>query len=352
VSRSRETYITQRISIPNMELHIITRYTFSYILITIFSLLLLLLSLSNSTGAQLSFANAKAYELVKEWGSEGDEDGQFVRPHDLDFSPSEDKLYIVDRDNNRIQVFDKNGTFLFKWGEEGDGEGEFALPYGLDVDKEGNVWVADRGNNRIQKFDAEGNFLFAFGSEGEGEGEFRQLRHVGVDDQLQYVYAADSGNHRIQKFDINGNFVESFGGLGDAPGKFNVPVTVVMDSKGDLFVNERGNERVQKLDTQGNPISMWGGKGPGQSQFCHSEHLAVDTYDNIYVADPQSDPGCSLEASIKKFDNNGKFITSWRVLPAGEREADPEHLAVDTAGNVYLSERGNHRIQVYKPVLK
>ena len=42
----------------------------------------------------------------------------------------------------------------------------------------------------------------------KGESEFRQLRHVGVDDQLQYVYAVDSANHRIQKFDINGNFIE------------------------------------------------------------------------------------------------------------------------------------------------
>ena len=168
----------------------------------------------NSTEEGSSFANATEYELINEWGSEGDNDGQFVRPHDLDFSPTEDKLYIVDRDNNRIQVFDKNGTFLFKWGEEGEGDGEFTLPYGLDVDKEGNVWVADRGNNRIQKFDAEGNFLLAFGSEGEGESEFRQLRHVAVDDQLQYVYAVDSDNHRIQKFDINGSFVEAFGTTG------------------------------------------------------------------------------------------------------------------------------------------
>jgi tripartite motif-containing protein 71 len=82
------------------------------------------------------------YNLTDEWGSEGDGDSQFVRPHDLDFSPSEDKSYIVDRDNNRIHVFDKNGTFLSKWGDEGEGDGEFALPYGLDVDKEGNVWVA------------------------------------------------------------------------------------------------------------------------------------------------------------------------------------------------------------------
>jgi tripartite motif-containing protein 71 len=307
-------------------------------------------SLMNGTEGGFSFENATEYELINEWGSEGDDDGQFVRPHDLDFSPTEDKLYIVDRDNNRIQVFDKNGTFLFKWGEEGEDDGEFTLPYGLDVDKEGNVWVADRGNSRIQKFDAEGNFLFAFGSEGEGESEFRQLRHVGVDDQLRYLYGVDSDNHRIQKFDINGSYVEAFGTLGNASGQFNVPVTLVIDSEGDLFVNERGNERVQKLDSQGNPILMWGSKGPNQSQFCHSEHLATDKYDNVYVADPQSDAGCSLEASIKKFDNNGKFITSWRVLPAGDSEADPEHLAVDSDGTVYLSERGNHRIQVYRPV--
>lgn len=302
-----------------------------------------------NTSMKSSFANATEYKLIREWGSKGEGDGQFDRPHDLDFSPSEDKLYIVDRDNNRIQVFDKNGTFLFKWGESGEGDSEFTLPYGLDVDKDGNVWVADRGNNRIQKFDAEGNFLFAFGTEGEGETEFRELRHVGVDGDLKYVYAVDSENHRIQKFDINGAFINSFGTLGNASGQFNVPVTVVIDSKGDLFVNERGNERVQKLDTEGRPILMWGGKGPGQKQFCHSEHLAVDKFDNIYVADPQSDPGCSLEASVKKFDNQGNFITMWRVIPAGEEVADPEHIAVDSEGNVYISERGNHRIQVYGP---
>jgi NHL repeat len=58
-----------------------------------------------------------------------------------------------------------------------------------------------------------------------------------------------------------------------------------------------------------------------------------------------------IKAAIKKFDNNGKFITSRRVLPAGDSEADPEHFAIDAAGNVYLSERGNHRIQVYKPIV-
>ena len=59
--------------------------------------------------------NATKYVFVKKWGSRGTGDGQFLRIHDIDFNPSETRLYAIDRDGNRIQVFDKNGTFLFKW---------------------------------------------------------------------------------------------------------------------------------------------------------------------------------------------------------------------------------------------
>lgn len=296
-----------------------------------------------------SFQNATKYELVNEWGKEGNGDGQFIRPHDMDFSPSEDKLYIIDRDNQRIQVFDKSGKFQFKWGKEGNGDGQFKLPYGLDVDKEGNIWVADRNNNNIQKFDPQGNFLLRFGSNGSGPGQFDNLRHVVVDDALRYIYAADSNNNRIQKFDIHGNFVKSFGKIGNKSGEFNLPTTIVLDSKGYLYVSERGNERVQKFDTEGNSLLMWGSNGTGVYQFCHMEHLGIDKFDNIYVNDPQTDPGCSQEAAIKKFDSKGKFIT--KILIPG-KDPDPEHLALDSDGNVYVSLRGLNEIQIYKPVIK
>jgi DNA-binding beta-propeller fold protein YncE len=96
---------------------------------------------------------------------------------------------------------------------------------------------------------------------------------------------------------------------------------------------------------------IWGLKGTGNSQFCHIEHLAIDKFDNVYVDDPQSDPGCSLEPSIKKFDNNGNFIT--KIRSYGKKPGqfiDPAHLAVDSDGNIYVSDRGNNMIQVVKPV--
>lgn len=297
-----------------------------------------------------TYQYATNYVLNKTWGSHGMGEGQFIRPHDLDFSPLEDKLYVVDRDNNRVQVFDKSGNFLFKWGSFGGGDGQFGLPYGLDVDARGDVWVADRNNSRVQKFDANGNFLLKFGSFGSGPGEFDNLRHVAVDEALKYVYVADSNNHRIQKFDTNGTYVKSFGS-GAGTGQFSLPTTVVIDSRGDLYINERGNERIQKLDGEGNTILMWGSKGSGRNQFCHMEHLGIDKFDNIYVTDPQSDPGCSHKPAIKKYDKNGNFIAEWPVAGKGT-DVDPEHLAIDLQGNIYVSERSADQIQVYSPVEK
>lgn len=172
-----------------------------------------------------------------------------------------------------------------------------------------------------------------------------------VDKQQKYVYIADSKNNRIQQFDINGNFVKVIGGSGTHKGQFNLPTTIEMDSKGNFYVNERGNERVQKFDSNWKPILMWGSKGSGNYQFCHMEHIAVDKNDNVYVTDPQSDPGCSNQPRVLKFDSEGNFITKFGSVGNGPGQfRDPEHLAVDNDGNVYVSDRKNDEIEKFSPV--
>src|SRR5919106_436982 len=251
-----------------------------------------------------AFQNATVYEFHKKWGSEGKGDGQFQRPHDFDFN--------------------------------------------------GNVWVVDRANDRVQKFDSTGNFILKFGNKdakpSDELGKFDNPRHVAVDKNLKYVYVVDSKNNRIQKFDINGTFVESIGKLGNKIGEFDLPTTIEIDSKNNFIINERGNERIQKFDSQWNPILMWGSKGGGNNQFCHIEHIAVDKYDNVYVTDPQEDPECSHQPRVLKFDSNGNFITKWGSY--GEDVGQfrvPEHLAVDSEGRVYVSDRKNENIQVFEP---
>ena len=183
---------------------------------------------------------ADKYVLFKKWGTEGSGNGEFQRIHDLDFDLTETYLYVVDRDGNRIQVFDKNGTFITKWGSEGTGVGKFRVPYSADVDSNGDVWVADRNNNRIQKFNNEGKFLFKFGSPGNGNGEFNLPRQIAVDKNVQFLYVVDSENHRIQVFDNSGKYIKQWGGKGKSDAKFDLPVSIIMDNNGDLIVNDRG----------------------------------------------------------------------------------------------------------------
>jgi len=310
----------------------------------------------NQNETTQSFKDTTEYKFVKKWGGEGEEDGQFLCPHDLDFNKEETILYIVDRDGSLIQAFDKNGTFLFKFGEDGTSDGQMHVPYEIYIDSEGNIWLADRANNRVQKFDSKGNFILKFGSEdakpSAEEGKFDNPRHVAVSKDLKYVYVADSKNDRISQFDINGTYAKSIGTLGNKSGEFILPTTIEIDSKGNFFINERGNERIQKFDSNWNPILMWGTKGNGNSQFCHLEHIALDNYDNVYVTDPQSDPGCSQETVVKKFDSEGNFITKWGDGFGKEdcQFQDPEHLVVDSEGNVYISDRKRDDIQKFAPV--
>ena len=305
-----------------------------------------------------AFENATSYNFIKKWGGAGSDDGQFLRPHDLDFNKEETILYIVDRDGSRIQAFDKDGNFLFKFGEDGTGDGQMHVPYGIDVDTKGNVWLADRANDRVQEFDSKGNFILKFGSENgvpsAEEGKFDNPRHVAVSKDRKYVYVADSKNDRISQFDINGKYIKSIGKLGNKSGEFNLPTTIEIDSKGNFFVNERGNERIQKFDSNWKPILMWGSKGSGDYQFCHMEHIALDKHDNVYVTDPQSDPGCSQQPRVLKFDNEGKFITKFGGIFGKEdgQFQDPEHLAVDSEGNVYVSDRKRDDIQKFSPVIE
>jgi DNA-binding beta-propeller fold protein YncE len=344
----------------------------SFLLMAIVTSMIVFSFLSSSSlifSAANAFHQAKQYVFVKKWGSlcklkslQGCNmnapgakevgDGQFQRPHDLDFDSQEKYLYTLDRDGNRVQVFDKNGVFIKKWGSLGIGDGQFHTPYGVDIDSAGNVWIADRDNARVQKFDKDGNFLLKFGSLGAGQGQFERPRMVAVDKDLKFVYVADSNNNRIQKFDISGNFVMSWGTKGSGDGQFKVPVSVVIDNNGDIIVNDRGNARVQKFTPDGKFLLKFGSEGPGDGQFSHMEHIAIDKYNNIYVNDPQADATGNHIPRVQKFTPDGKFITKiGSGYGTGDGQfVDPEHLAVDSNGYVYVSDRANNRIQVFKPV--
>ena len=140
-------------------------------------------------------------------------DGELNGPNGLIFD-EDDKLFISDSNNHRIQMFTKDGQFISKWGKHGSDDGELNLPWGLTLDRDHNVYVADWGNSRVQKFSDDGRHLATFGAGGSGEGELDHPSSVAVDKDGD-VYVTDWGGHRLVVYDSEGEFLTTFHGDAD-----------------------------------------------------------------------------------------------------------------------------------------
>ena len=199
------------------------------------------------------------YYYIGKIGFPGTGKGQVLEPTDVAIDTLHNIIYVADKNNHRIDVFDTNGKYIKSWGSLGSGKGQFNNPADLAADfAQGLIFVSDIGNNRVQKFDTNGKFLGMWGSSGTGIGQFDQTGDVSLDPTEKMVYVSDIGNNRIQKFDYDGNFVKSWGALGTGSGQFNRPAGLTYDSSGIVFVADTKNNRIQKFDKQGTFVTKLG----------------------------------------------------------------------------------------------
>lgn len=147
----------------------------------------------------------------------------------------------------RVQQFTPDGRRLLRSiGRPGLGPGEFNRPEGLGLDQQDRLYVADSCNHRIQVFSPEGRFLRAYGRAGTGRGELSYPYDVQVDNAGRQ-YVCEFGNSRIQIFDARDQPLEMLGGPGASPGRLNNPWAIALDSQGNLYVADSLNHRVQKF---------------------------------------------------------------------------------------------------------
>ena len=177
-------------------------------------------------------------------GTKGSGHLQFRCPTDIVFNTSNNKVYLMDYGNYRVQVLNSDLTFSSTFGKQGNGKGQFRSPFGIACDSTGKVYVADTGNHRIQVFTAEGKFLRMFGRHGQGRGELDKPTYIAVDTSGM-VYVSEDGSHRVSVFTSEGQFVTSFGRWGEGLGEFRSPRGLAVDINGVVYVCDRDNNCVQ-----------------------------------------------------------------------------------------------------------
>ncbi len=192
-------------------------------------------------------------------------DGMFRQVTDMAWDAA-GNTYISDGYvNSRVAKFDKDGVWLKSWGEPGDGPGEFNTPHSIAVDAQGSVYVADRGNRRIQVFDGEGKFLRQITIDVPVDANARPA--IGNKPSAttgamapgapwaicitpgphQVLFSSDGYPGRIYKLSLDGKLLGVLGESGKQLKQFGWIHEMACPSETELYVAELLNWRVQKL---------------------------------------------------------------------------------------------------------
>ncbi|MBM3841083.1 MAG: hypothetical protein FJ398_24640 [Verrucomicrobia bacterium] len=170
--------------------------------------------------------------------SPGEDDRRFDKPTDIAFAPNGDVFVSDGYGNSRVVKFNHAGKFLLAWGKKGTGEGEFNVPHAVRLDSQGRVYVADRENDRVQVFDQNGKFIRQF----DGFAPFGLF--ITPDET---VFVADGRAHRALKMTLEGKILGAWGELGSEPGNFILPHGITVGSDGAVYVTEINGKRAQKF---------------------------------------------------------------------------------------------------------
>ena len=285
-------------------------------------------------------------------------------------------VYVAHWGNHRIRRVDASGTIT-----------TFAVETGIEgiaVDGAGNAYISRPGAHQIRRVDASGiiTTIAGTGESGEGEpiyqpGGFSGDGVPAVEAQLNgpsgvavdgagNVYIADYGNHRVRRVDASGT-ITTFAGTGEGgfsgdggpavEAQLHSPFGVAVDGAGNVYISQLGHTRIRRVDASGT-ITTFAGTGEQgfsgdggpatQARLVSPFGLAVDGAGNVYIADRGDHRIRRVDASgtITTFAGTGeKGIVGYGIPAVQTQLRFPSGVAVDGDGNVYIADSGNHRIR-------
>ena len=170
---------------------------------------------------------------------------------------SKDRVYVFNRGEHPMIVFDRDGNFLRSWGE-----GVFKRAHGLSIDANDTLYCTDDGDHTVRRCTTEGKIDLTIGIPGKPapfmSGEpFHRCTHTALSPKGE-IYVSDGyGNARVHKFSPDGKLIMSWGESGSEPGQFNIAHNIATDDDGWVYVADRENHRVQVFDGNGKYEAQW-----------------------------------------------------------------------------------------------
>ena len=257
--------------------------------------------------------NGRDYAVECPWGTLPD--GQVFGPVSQLAIDSNDRVYVFQRSNPPVLVFDSEGLLVDSWGE-----GEFSDAHGIFITTDDLVLLVDRDAHEILACETSGTVRFRLGQRHRPRlnEPFNHPTDIAQAPNGDYYVSDGYGNSRVHCFSSDGTYRFSWGRPGDGPGEFTTPHAVWVDSAERVLVADRENNRVQLFDLQGRFLESW-------SDFYHPMDIYADRDGNVFVTDQI--PRLSM------LSPDGTLIGRCRPVLFG-----PHGVGGDAAGNLYLAE--------------
>ena len=238
---------------------------------------------------------------------------QLNNPHGVTVDNRTGNIYIADRSNHCVKVFDSTGKYLFKFGDN-EGEGKMYLPRGVAI-YEDRILIT-QSNHCILNYQLNGKFVSRIGRQGRGELEFNNLFSLTIDESNGDIYICDFNNNRIQILNSDLSFKSQFG-----KDTLKYPHDVKL-SKEYIYVLDDSNPCLHLFNynhiLQKSVISR--GKG---MEVIFPFYFFVDQTENILISDPNSN-------SIHIFNTEFQLI---HKIPVSN---NPTGVTVDKQGRVIV----------------
>ena len=280
------------------------------------------------------------YEVIEDWAKLPD--GWEFRDVAAVAVDHKDQVYVFNRGEHPMMVFDRDGNFLRSWGE-----GIFRNAHGIHIGADESLYCTDDGDHTVRKCTLDGKILLTIGIPGKPapfmSGEpFHRCTHTALSPRGD-IYVSDGyGNARIHQYTPDGKLLKSWGQPGTGPGEFNLPHNLCCDPDGWVYVADRENHRVQVFDGEGNYETEWHNLHRPCGMVMEAGRNPLCYIGEIGPTLPINRDTPNLGPRISIVDHQGKLLSRFGAAHAGYERPDefvaPHGMAVDSRGDIYVGE--------------